>query len=81
MPLYISITGFSFPALVRRAAFLFFGVAGSELNPAWLAQVQAVVPKNAEVVVACDMGGSLENRPRCVVEKPPAGSCADLATA
>jgi len=67
VPLYIPIAGFSFPALVRRAAFLFFGVAGSELNPGWLAAVQAAVPKNAEVVVACEMGGSLENRPRCML--------------
>ena len=49
---------------IRRVAFAFFGLAGTELNPNWLADVQRAVPnKSAELVVMCEMGGKLENKP------------------
>ena len=47
---------------VRRAAFAFFGIFGTERNPDFLDDVVSQVPKNKEIVILCEMGGSMENR-------------------
>jgi rhodanese-related sulfurtransferase len=63
-PLYVPIQGWDAFSNIRRVAFAFFGIAGTELDPAWLASVTAAIPnKGSEVIVVCEMGGRLENKP------------------
>mmetsp|Transcript_32164 Transcript_32164/g.70174 ORF Transcript_32164/g.70174 Transcript_32164/m.70174 type:complete len:263 (-) Transcript_32164:436-1224(-) len=62
MPLYRAIQGWGVAANVRRAAFAFFGIYGSELDPEWLSEMEATVPKNKKVVVMCPRGGSINAR-------------------
>ena len=64
-PLYRLIEGFSPFAIIRRAAFAFFAIPGTERNPEWLEQVAAAVKgnKGAELIVVCERGGSLVNKP------------------
>lgn len=62
VPLYRAIQGWGLAANVRRAAFAFFGIYGSELNPNWLAEMEEKVPKNKKVVVACSRGGTINAR-------------------
>jgi hypothetical protein len=38
------------PSILRRAAFAFFGIAGTELNSQFPQDVQALVPKGAWAV-------------------------------
>ena len=66
VPLYVPIQKWDIFSNVRRLAFRFFGIAGTELNPEFLAGVEAVTKgnKNAELVVMCERGGSLENKPQ-----------------
>ena len=66
VPLYVPIQKWDVFSNVRRVAFAFFGIAGTELNPGFLAGVEAATKgnKNAELVVFCERGGSLENRPQ-----------------
>jgi rhodanese-related sulfurtransferase len=66
VPLYVPIRNWDIFSNVRRVAFAFFGIAGTELNPAFVEQVAAVTKgnKNAELVVMCERGGSLETRPQ-----------------
>jgi hypothetical protein len=66
VPLYVPIQKWDVFSNVRRVAFAFFGIAGTELNPAFLAGVEAATKgnKGAELVVFCERGGSLENRPQ-----------------
>ena len=47
VPLYQPISGWSLPANIRRAGFAFFGIYGTERNPGWLAQVEALLRKGA----------------------------------
>jgi len=63
--LYRPIQGKDVFANIRRAAFAFFAIAGTERNPEWLNQVQAAVKgnKGAEIICVCERGGSLENKP------------------
>ena len=65
VPLYVPIQNWDVFSNVRRVAFAFFGLAGTELNPSFVDDVVAATKgnKNAELVVMCDRGGSLENRP------------------
>ncbi len=56
------IQGWDLASSVRRAAFAFFGIFGTERNPNFLDEVLARVPKNKEVVLLCEMGGSMENK-------------------
>jgi rhodanese-related sulfurtransferase len=64
-PLYRLIQGFSPFAVIRRAAFTFFAIPGTERNPEWLDQVSAATKNNkgAEIIVVCERGGSLTNKP------------------
>jgi rhodanese-related sulfurtransferase len=63
-PLYVPIQGWDAFSNIRRVAFAFFGIAGTELDPSWLASVTAAIPnKGSEVIVVCEMGGRLENKP------------------
>jgi rhodanese-related sulfurtransferase len=63
-PLYVPIQGWDAFSNIRRVAFAFFGIAGTELDPSWLSSVTAAIPnKGSEVVVVCEMGGRLENKP------------------
>lgn len=62
-PLYRPITGYDLAANIRRAGFAFFGIYGTELNPDFVAEVQAVVPRGKEVIVMCEQGGTLDNKP------------------
>jgi hypothetical protein len=66
VPLYVPIQKWDVFSNVRRVAFAFFGIAGTELNPEFLSGVDAATKgnKNAELVVFCERGGSLENRPQ-----------------
>jgi len=59
VPLYRQIQGWGLAANVRRAAFAFFGIIGSELNPEWLAEMEAQVPKDKKLVVTCARGGKI----------------------
>lgn len=65
VPLYVPIQKYDVFSNIRRVAFAFFGIAGTELNPGFLAGVEAATKgnKGAELVVMCERGGSLENRP------------------
>ncbi|GMH43867.1 hypothetical protein BSKO_11801 [Bryopsis sp. KO-2023] len=62
IPLYQPIEGWSIPKTMRRAGFAAFGVEGTELNPAWLEQVEATIPKDKEIYVVDTNGGSLESK-------------------
>lgn len=52
-------------AIIRRAAFAFFAIPGTERNPEWLSLVGAAVKnnKNADIICVCERGGSLQNKP------------------
>jgi rhodanese-related sulfurtransferase len=64
IPLYVPIAKYDVFSNIRRVAFAFFGIAGTELDPAWIASVTKAIPnKGAEVVLLCEMGGQLDNRP------------------
>ena len=65
IPLYVPIRNWDVFSNVRRVAFAFFGLAGTELSPTFVADVAVATKgnKNAELVVMCERGGSLENRP------------------
>ena len=63
IPMYRPIEANSLPQLIRIAAFAFFGVPGTERDPGWLADVQRAVPKNADIVLIDEAGGSLEVKP------------------
>ena len=64
VPLYRSIVGWDVPSVLRRLGFLFFGVANSERDPNFLSNLSLAVPsKNKEVVLICEMGGSLKPKP------------------
>ncbi|GLC65641.1 hypothetical protein PLESTF_000321900 [Pleodorina starrii] len=63
VPLYQPIAGWDPASNIRRAGFAFFGIFGTELNPNFMEEVAAKVPKNKEVIVMCETGGSLENKP------------------
>ena len=44
--------------LVRRTAFVVFGVPGTEANPDFVADVAAAAPnKNGGVILVCNIGG------------------------
>ena len=63
VPLYQPIARFDAASIIRRAAFAFFAIAGTERNPEFLAQVARRVPnKGAELLCLCESGGSLETR-------------------
>lgn len=54
---------FDFASNIRRAAFAFFAVPGTEGDPEWLGAVERALPdKGAPVVCACERGGRLSNR-------------------
>ena len=50
-------------SLIRKAAFAFFAVPGTERDPEWITKMRAAVPLGTEIIVACERGGSLETRP------------------
>eukprot|EP01025_Chloroclados_australasicus_P059837 TRINITY_DN7595_c0_g1_i1.p1 TRINITY_DN7595_c0_g1~~TRINITY_DN7595_c0_g1_i1.p1 ORF type:complete len:198 (+),score=28.02 TRINITY_DN7595_c0_g1_i1:47-595(+) len=60
IPLYQPISGWGLAANIRRAGFAFFGIFGTERNMQWLAEVQAAISQDKEVIVVCEMGGSLD---------------------
>lgn len=55
-------SGWDPASTARRAAFTFFGIPGTERNPFWLDEVKDKIPKDQEIVVMCEMGGSLEKK-------------------
>jgi rhodanese-related sulfurtransferase len=60
IPLYRPITGLSARAVARRAVFAFFGVLnGTEANPDFWADAAAAMAGVREVVVYCNMGGTM----------------------
>ncbi|KAJ9525053.1 hypothetical protein QJQ45_017388, partial [Haematococcus lacustris] len=59
VPLYIPIQNWDPLSIIRRIGFAFFGVAGTELNPDFVSEVQALVPRGREVMVMCESGGSI----------------------
>lgn len=64
VPLYQPIQKWDLPSNIRRIGFAFFGVYGTELNPSFLQEVEAVVGgnKKREVVVMCELGGTIESK-------------------
>jgi rhodanese-related sulfurtransferase len=62
LPLYIPIQGFGPAATIRRAAFAFFGLYGTELNTSFSADARALIPSGREVTLICETGGALENK-------------------
>ena len=54
--------GWDVPSIARRVAFAFFGIPGTERNPDWLEDVESTIPKDKEVVVLCELGGTLEKK-------------------
>ncbi|TKY74053.1 Rhodanese domain-containing protein 14 [Spatholobus suberectus] len=47
--------------IARRAAFAFFGIfAGTEENPEFIQTVEAKLDKNAKIIVACSVGGTMK---------------------
>ncbi|GIL57869.1 hypothetical protein Vafri_13094 [Volvox africanus] len=63
VPLYQPIADWDFASIIRRAGFAFFGIFGTELNENFIAEVAAKVPKNKEVIVMCETGGTIDNKP------------------
>ncbi|GLI63265.1 hypothetical protein VaNZ11_006169 [Volvox africanus] len=63
VPLYQPIADWDLASIIRRAGFAFFGIFGTELNETFIAEVAAKVPKNKEVIVMCETGGSIDNKP------------------
>jgi len=59
VPLYLPITKTDAPSLIRRAAFAFFGIAGTEPNPDFDAQALAALRGKRRALVLCATGGSL----------------------
>lgn len=62
LPLYIPIQGWSPAAIIRRVGFSFFGIYGTQLNTNFMAEAADVIPKGREVILVCEMGGSLANK-------------------
>eukprot|EP00212_Chloropicon_laureae_P002692 CAMPEP_0197485130 /NCGR_PEP_ID=MMETSP1311-20131121/123_1 /TAXON_ID=464262 /ORGANISM="Genus nov. species nov., Strain RCC856" /LENGTH=239 /DNA_ID=CAMNT_0043027787 /DNA_START=117 /DNA_END=836 /DNA_ORIENTATION=- len=62
VPLYRLIEGFSTQQVLRKAGYAFFGIAnGTERNPDFEEEVLRAVPdKDAEIIVLCNTGGTLE---------------------
>lgn len=58
---YQPIEGWGPDKIARRVAFTFFGVPGTEVNPEFLEQVAAAVPKRSGgCLLVCNIGGSLD---------------------
>lgn len=62
VPLYQPIQNWDPISNIRRAGFAFFGIFGTEMNANFTQDAQAVIPKGKEVIVMCEMGGSMENK-------------------
>eukprot|EP00854_Cymbomonas_tetramitiformis_P015049 gene15049-17785_t len=61
VPLYTPISGFSPVQMMRRVVYAANGMAGTELNENFVADVVAAIPDKSEpIVVMCDSGGSYE---------------------
>ena len=58
-PLYKLIERFDVFSLIRKAAFAFFAVDGTERNPEWLPDLAKSVDKSQELIVFCERGGKL----------------------
>lgn len=56
------IQAWDLPSTIRRAGFAFFGIYGTERNPGFIEEALAKVPKNKEVIVLCEMGGTMVNK-------------------
>lgn len=63
VPVYIAIQKWDVPSIIRRIAFSFFGVYGTELNKNFVQEVEAAVPKGKDIYLICERGGSLVNKP------------------
>lgn len=59
VPLYIPIQKWDAPSVIRRLAFAFFGIAGTEPNPAFDADALSALQGKRRVLVLCQTGGSL----------------------
>lgn len=61
VPLYLPIQKWDAPSIIRRAAFAFFGIAGTEPNPSFDADALAVLALQGKkrALVICATGGSL----------------------
>ena len=65
VPLYRPIQGWDVPSTLRRIGFSFFGIfPATELNPDFMAVAQAALPRNKELILVCESGGSLESKVR-----------------
>eukprot|EP00873_Tetraselmis_striata_P039161 jgi/Tetstr1/459425/TSEL_000438.t1 len=61
IPFYRPIEGWSSKQVMRRAAYALFGVFnGTEYNPTFIPEVEAVAGKSDGVVLVCSLGGQLE---------------------
>lgn len=61
VPLYTPISGFSPIQMMRRVVYAANGMAGTELNENFVAEVVAAMPdKSKPIIVMCDSGGSYE---------------------
>lgn len=63
VPLYKPIQNWDIASNIRRAGFAFFGIFGTELNMDFAEDALAAVPKNKDLYVICEMGGTLQNKP------------------
>lgn len=59
VPMYMPIQGWGAPAIIRRAAFAFFGIAGTEPNPDFDAAALDAIRNKRRALVVCATGGSL----------------------
>lgn len=59
VPLYIPIQKWDAPSVIRRAAFAFFGIAGTEPNPSFDSDALAALEGKRRALVVCATGGSL----------------------
>ncbi|GAX77226.1 hypothetical protein CEUSTIGMA_g4672.t1 [Chlamydomonas eustigma] len=63
VPLYRPIQGWDLPSTIRRIGFSFFGIyPATELNPDFIDVAQETLQKGKEIILVCEMGGTLENK-------------------
>ncbi|KAI8477262.1 MAG: Rhodanese-like domain-containing protein [Monoraphidium minutum] len=63
VPLYLPIQSWDPASIIRRLGFSFFGIYGTQLNKDFSEDAAAAIPKGKEVILVCENGGSLDNKP------------------